>query len=125
VTRIVTEHCAHGDYKPLICMLFALGMLFAGSSPVVARGGETDLQSEVIALLFPEQSPTTGGGAAFVTALLRDAEGLIELRSLAPDASLLRRALVAGRMNRGKPIVDPVTREVIGCEIEPLPDPAR
>jgi hypothetical protein len=40
-----------------------------------------------------------------------------------PDASLLRQARVAGRMNRGTPIVDPATREVIGCEIEPLADP--
>ena len=46
------------------------------------------------------------------------------IRSLVPDASLLRQARVAGRMNRGKPIVDPATREVIGCEIEPLADPA-
>jgi hypothetical protein len=48
----------------------------------------------------------------------------MELRSLVPDPSLLRQARVAGRMNRGKPILDPATREVIGCEIEPLPDPA-
>ncbi len=83
------------------------------------------MQSEVIALLFPEKSPATGGAVPLVTALLRDAQGLMELRSLAPDPSLLRKARVAGRMNRGKPIVDPVTREVIGCEIEPLADPAR
>lgn len=83
------------------------------------------MPSEVIALLLPEKVQSNGGAMPFATALLRDAEGLIELRSLVPDASLLQRALFAGRMNRGKPIVDPVTREVIGCEIEPLADPAR
>ena len=82
------------------------------------------MSSEVIALLFPEKSSSHGGAATLVTALLRDAQGLMELRSLVPDASLLREARVAGRMNRGKPILDPATREVIGCEIEPLPDPA-
>ena len=92
---------------------------------MLIRSVEPGVSSEVIALLFPEQTPLNGGAVPFVTALLRDAEGLMELRSRAPDASLLRRARVAGRMNRGKPIVDPVTREVIGCEIEPLADPAR
>lgn len=81
------------------------------------------MSSEVIALLFPEKPSPPGGSTTLVTALLRDAQGLMELRSLVPDASLLRRARVAGRMNRGKPIVDPATREVIGCEIEPLADP--
>jgi len=82
------------------------------------------VSSEVIALLFPEQVPANGTAVPIVTALLRDAEGLMQLRSLVPDASLLRQARVAGRMNRGKPILDPATREVIGCEIEPLADPA-
>lgn len=82
------------------------------------------MQAEIIALLFPEKAPAAGGAVQFVTALMRDAEGLMELRRVAPEASLLRKARVAGRMNKGKPIVDPVTREVIGCEIEPLSDPA-
>ena len=91
----------------------------------LAWGVESAVQSEVIALLFPEHGPATGGAVPFVTALLRDAEGLMQLRRVTPDASLLRKARVAGRMNKGKPIVDPVTREVIGCEIEPLADPTR
>jgi hypothetical protein len=85
---------------------------------------EPAVSSEVIALLFPEKSSPQGGASPLVTALLRDAQGLMQLRSLVPDASLLRQARVAGRMNRGTPIVDPATREVIGCEIEPLADPA-
>jgi len=83
------------------------------------------MQPEVIALLFPEQAPVAGGMVPFVVALMRNAEGLMELRRVTPDASLLSTARVAGRMNKGKPIVDPVTREVIGCEIEPLVDSAR
>ncbi len=33
---------------------------------------------------------------------------------------MMKRALLTGRFNSGKPIVDPQTREVIGYEIEPL-----
>jgi hypothetical protein len=51
---------------------------------------------------------------------MRDAQGLVTLRKLHPDQSLLRRARLAGRFNGGKPILDPQTREVIGCEIEPM-----
>lgn len=91
---------------------------------MAARNLEPAVSSEVIALLFPEKSSPQAGATPVVMALLRDAQGLMQLRSLVPDPSLLRQARVAGRMNRGKPILDPATREVIGCEIEPLPDPA-
>jgi hypothetical protein len=82
------------------------------------------MQSEVIALLFPDVSQAEGP-AALVTALLRDAQGAMEVRNLRPDRNLLRMARMAGRFNSGKPIVDPQTREVIGYEIEPLIEPAR
>jgi hypothetical protein len=86
---------------------------------------EPDVQPEVIALLFPENAPAAVGAVPLVTALLRDAEGFMQLRHLEPDPTLLRRARVAGRINGGKPIVDPLTREVIGCEIEPITDVGR
>ena len=44
----------------------------------------------------------------------------MEVRRVKPDRNLMRRALLTGRFNSGKPIVDPQTREVIGYEIEPL-----
>lgn len=83
------------------------------------------MRFEVIALLFPEVSAPADGATPMVTALLRDADGLVEVRRLRPDTSLLKRARMAGRLNCGKPIVDPRTREVIGCEIDPIPVPAR
>jgi hypothetical protein len=82
------------------------------------------MQSEVLALLFPEPNQATEGSTALVTALVRDAQGLMELRRLRPDKSLITKARVAGRFNCGKPIVDPNTREVIGYEIEPIAIPA-
>jgi len=80
------------------------------------------MQPEIIALLFPEPAPAAEGPALLVTALLRDAQGMMELRHLRPDKNLIRRARVAGRFNSGKPIFDPQTREVIGYEIEPIAD---
>ena len=82
------------------------------------------MQPEVIALLFPESHGSSVGQTPVVTALLRDAEGTMELRSLRPDNALLRAARLAGRLNSGKPIIDPHTREVIGYEIEPMAVPA-
>ena len=79
---------------------------------------------EVIALLFPEPTRAKDGPTPLAIALLRDAQGAIELRQLAPDKALIKRALVTGRMNGGKPIRDPVTREIIGYEIEPITLPA-
>lgn len=82
------------------------------------------MQPEVIALLFPESHASTDGQTPVVTALLRDDQGTMELRSLRPDRALLRAARLAGRINSGKPILDPHTREVIGYEIEPMAVPA-
>ena len=82
------------------------------------------MQSEILALLFPEPSQSIDGTTPLVTALLRNNEGFMELRRLRPDKAIIRQARVAGRFNCGKPILDPATREVIGYEIEPIAAPA-
>lgn len=78
------------------------------------------MQPEVIALLYPEPAQSEGDATPQVTAVLRDAQGAMEVRRVAPDRSLMSRAMLTGRFNSGKPIVDPMTREIIGYEIEPL-----
>lgn len=78
------------------------------------------MQPEIIALLFEERSQAVEDATAPVTALVRDSQGVMEVRRLKPDRSLMSRAMLTGRFNSGKPIVDPLTREVIGYEIEPL-----
>ena len=83
------------------------------------------MNPEVIALLYPESHTSTEGKSPVVTALLRDSRGTMEVRNLSPDTAIMRAARLAGRLNRGKPIVDPHTREVIGYEIEPMLVPAR
>ena len=82
------------------------------------------MQSEVIALLFPALGPGFDGSTPLVTALVRDVDGVMEVRQLRPDRTLLHKARVAGRLNCGTPIIDPVTREVIGYEIDPIAVPA-
>ena len=82
------------------------------------------MQDEIIALLLPESARVAEGASPMVTALLRNGQGLMELRRLKPDRKLLRRARIAGRFNCGTPILDPDTREIIGYEIEPIATPA-
>jgi hypothetical protein len=74
---------------------------------------------EVLALLIPEPA-AAGAPSAMATAVVRDEEGALHLRSVVPSRHLLTRALVAGRVNDGTPIIDPHTREIIGYEHAPL-----
>ena len=79
------------------------------------------MASEILALLLPAATQGAEEAAPFATALLRDAEGTMSLRTLRTNLSLLAQARIAGRFDSGKPIVDPQTREIIGYEIEPIP----
>jgi len=78
------------------------------------------MKAEIIALLYPAPAQSADDSPSQVTAVLRDAEGAMEVRRIKPDRSLVNRAMLTGRFNSGKPIVDPTTREIIGYEIEPL-----
>lgn len=78
------------------------------------------MQPEVIALLYPDPALPAEGPNAHVTAVLLDDTGLMQVRRMRLEMAKLYQARVAGRLNCGKPIVDPLTREVIGCELDPL-----
>jgi hypothetical protein len=54
---------------------------------------------EIIALLFPEPSRAREGSVQSVLALVRDEQGLMEIKSLRPDVALIKRARVTGRVN--------------------------
>jgi hypothetical protein len=82
------------------------------------------MNQEVIALLFPEPNRAREGAVQSVLALVRDEQGLMEVKSMRPDVALLERARLTGRVNCGTPIFDPITREVIGYEIDPIVLPA-
>lgn len=74
---------------------------------------------EVLVLLFPERAQA-GSPTPTVTAFVRDPQGGLMLQTVVPNRNLLKSARVAGRVKDGTPIVDPVTREVIGYELSPL-----
>jgi len=65
--------------------------------------GVSKMASEVIALLFPDPGQTREEPMQSVTALVRDDEGPVELRSLVADTNIMRRARLAGRFNCGSP----------------------
>ncbi len=85
---------------------------------------DTRMNHEVIALLFPEPARAREGTVQSVLAVVRDEHGLMEIKNLRPDVALIRRARLTGRVNCGTPILDPVTREVMGYEIDPIILPA-
>ena len=101
-----------------------MGALASGTSLASDRAWPfaqvTRMKSQLIALLFPDPGQPREGPAQLVTAVMRDAQGLMEVRDMKPDKSLFSEALLTGRFNCGKPILDPLTREVIGYEIEPM-----
>ena len=80
-----------------------------------------DGDSEVIALVLDE-SPSKGSGAHSYARgakrLVRSADGRISLEAIASDEEFERVARTSGCFKRGKAIRDPVSRQVIGYEME-------
>jgi hypothetical protein len=120
VTQLVTLNRTSLNHKWLIPVDSRVwhGICWMTCGPM--RTGVSKMAAEVIALLFPDPGQSREETSQSVTALVRDAEGPVELRSLVADTNIMRSARLAGRFNCGKPIIDPVTREVIGYEIEPM-----
>ena len=58
-----------------------------------------------------------------VTALVRDEHGRVTLETITASSSFLDQVLTTGCFRRGKPIVDPVTRQVMGYEMEMVATP--
>jgi hypothetical protein len=80
--------------------------------------------SKLIALLLPE-SPDQHAkelGLQTATALVRDHEGRMSLHPFTKDMPFADQAMTTGCFRRGKAIIDPVSREVMGYEMEMLED---
>lgn len=56
------------------------------------------------------------------TALMRDHEGRMSLAPLDRGMPFEEQMMTTGAFRRGKPIIDPVTREVMGYEMEMISD---
>ena len=85
--------------------------------------------SELIGLLLPEPAldsspvPIKGRPRALATALVRKSDGQIALESVAADALAAREGLKTGCFRKSHPIIDPVSREVMGYEMEMVDTP--
>ena len=79
-------------------------------------------ESEVIALVLPDgESGANGSNRAQM--LIRHADGQMSLQTVNPDSTLGQFAMSTGCFRRGTPIVDPVTRETLGYEMEMVASP--
>jgi hypothetical protein len=82
--------------------------------------------AQVIALLMPETTVEVftdpNSFAQGVTALLRDAEGKMSIEKVS-EATFMEQVMTTGCFRRGKAIVDPVSRQVMGYEMEMLAHP--
>jgi hypothetical protein len=82
-------------------------------------------QPEVIAMVMSDGEGPNGSGRMqrMATILLRSADGQMSVRTVSPDSTLGQFALSTGCFRNGAPIVDPVTRQHIGYEMEMVESP--
>ena len=79
-------------------------------------------KAEVIAMLMPE-ADASGRAKHMATLLLRNPDGQMSLQTVSTDSTLGQYAMSTGCFRKGVPILDPVTREVLGYEMEMIPSP--
>jgi hypothetical protein len=82
-------------------------------------------EAEVIAMVMPDGEGADGSGRMqrMATLLMRSADGQMSLRTVSTDSALGRKAMSTGCFRNGTPIVDPVTRQLLGYEMEMVPSP--
>lgn len=82
---------------------------------------------EVLGLVLGEGTEERHGNARRKTSsaqmLLREADGRMRLQDVSPDSVMARHAMSTGCFRRASPILDPVTREVMGYEMEMVAQP--
>ena len=71
--------------------------------------------TEVIAVLV---AGFDDDGAERATVILRDTKGKVTMKQMTAHEGLVQRAANTDRFRRGKPIIDPTSREVVGYELE-------
>jgi hypothetical protein len=80
-------------------------------------------ESEVIALVLPDEESGFNGRTSGAQMLIRHADGQMSLQTVNPDSTLGQFAMTTGCFRNGTPIVDPVTRETLGYEMEMVASP--
>jgi hypothetical protein len=84
--------------------------------------------AQVIALLLPDTAVEMWTGphsfSKGATALMRDAEGRMTLEAVTSDAAFMEQVMTTGCFKRGKAIVDPISRQIVGYEMEAVAHPS-
>jgi hypothetical protein len=81
-----------------------------GRNPANTRFGAMETKCEVIGWLLEDDATCV---------LVREGNGAISLQTQ-PESTFGHDAIQTGRFRRGTPIIDPVTQEIIGYEMERL-----
>lgn len=71
--------------------------------------------TEVIAVLVAGYDDN---GVECATVILRDTQGKVTMKQVSAHEGLAQREASQNRFRRGKPILDPVSRQVVGYELE-------
>ncbi len=83
--------------------------------------------AQMIALLLPETTAEVWTGphsfAHGATALMRDAQGKMTLETVTAENAFMDQIMTTGCFRRGTAIVDPVSRQVMGYEMEIIAHP--
>ncbi len=78
-------------------------------------------RSEVVALLLPEGEQEHAAHPEHrATLLIRRPNGDFALEQVDARLALARRAASTGCFRKGRPIIDPMTRQVMGYEMEEI-----
>jgi hypothetical protein len=98
--------------------------LLQNSYPRQGKFKNMDEDTQNIALLLGSSEDERWQPRDFVDGaqcLVRDAEGQFSLQDVATEEEFDRVARTTGCFRRGKPILDPESRDVIGYEMEEVP----
>jgi hypothetical protein len=79
-------------------------------------------KAEVIAMLMPE-GEDSDRMQPMATLLVRNPDGRMSLETVSPDSTLGVYAMSSVCFRQGTPIIDPVTRQVLGYEMEMIESP--
>ena len=71
-------------------------------------------------MVMPE-GDASGRQQRMATLLLRSPDGQMSLQTVSTDSALCQHAMRTGCFRKGEPIVDPVTRQILGYEMEMVP----
>jgi hypothetical protein len=79
--------------------------------------------AQVIALLLPDSTPEAPLCHAVqvgrnAMALMRDSTGRMTVEEVVADNDFMDKLVDTGCFRRGKPIIDPTTRQIMGYEME-------